>query len=81
MSDRQYCLDKAADCDRKAAQTRDPEAENNRVLGAPCSTISSSAACDGPYLHSVGRLPDGSMCWPMRVRADVNDAPTWQSRP
>ena len=41
---------------------------------------SSSAACDGPYLHSVGRLPDWAMCWPMRVRADVNDALTWQSR-
>ena len=26
MSDRQYCLDKAADCERKAAQARHPDA-------------------------------------------------------
>jgi hypothetical protein len=46
---RQYCLDKAFECDRKAAQARDPNAA--KEFSIPCRTVARGSG--NPCNHKV----------------------------
>jgi hypothetical protein len=53
LGNRQYCLDKAVECDRKAGQARDPNAAKEFQSVAARSRV---AAATGGSNHKVGDI-------------------------